>query len=113
MPYLQAGSLPDSVVVLEYKYVPNFWQRREPLHEGHLFLAKEMIAQGTCLAGGPVVPHVAHAYDGSAGEDEPTGAFFWFTTIEAAQEFYKRDPYQHADLVASHRIYDWNVAVSK
>jgi len=104
--------LPDSVVVLEYKYGPHFLQRREPHHQGHLFLAEEMIAQGTCIAGGPAAPHSEHTYDGTSYE-EPTGAFFWFTNLEAALEFYKKDPYHHADLITNHSIYDWTVSVSR
>jgi uncharacterized protein YciI len=106
------AQLPSSVVVLEYKYGPRMLERREPYHQGHLFLAQEMIEQGTCLAGGPVAPHSALGYDGSGGE-EPTGAFFWFTTLEAAQEFLEKDPYAQANLVTNYSIYDWTVAVSK
>lgn len=105
--------LPESVVVLEYKYGPRFLQRREPYHQGHLFLAQEMIDQGQCIAGGPVAPHKGQTYDGVSYSDDPTGAFFWFTNLESAQEFLEKDPYACADLVTSYSIYDWNVVVSR
>jgi len=119
-----AAALPESVVVLEYKYGPRMLQRREPYHAGHLFLVREMIQQGSCLAGGPVTQHQDYSYDGSGGRlstegydgmggAEPMGAFFWFTTIDAANEFLRKDPYALADLVTNYAIYDWNVAVSK
>lgn len=104
--------LPQSVVVLEYEYAPRLLETREPFHEGHLFLAKEMIAQGTCIAGGPIAPHSVWNYDGE-GAEEPTGAFFWFTSPEAAEEFLLKDPYANIpNMVTGYKIYDWKVAVS-
>ena len=119
-----AAALPESVVVLEYKYGPRMLERREPFHAGHLILVNEMIQQGICLAGGPVTPHRDWGYDGGGGRlstegydgtggTEPMGAFFWFTSIEGANEFLRKDPYALADLVTNYAIYDWNVAVSK
>jgi len=110
---LLKNQLPSSVVVLEYAYGPRMLQRREPYHEGHLFLASEMIEQGKCYAGGPASPHGTCSYDGSSyGGQEPTGAFFWFSDVEAANEFLEKDPYALADIVTSYKIYDWNLAVS-
>ena len=110
-----SASLPSQVIVLEYKYGPMIMQQKEPLHEAHLFLAQEMIDQGKCIAGGPIVPHQGHAMDGSSPfqHDEPSGAFFWFTSLEAAQEFKEKDPYSYADIATETKIYDWNVAVSQ
>lgn len=112
-PVLRNTEIPSSVVVLEYKYVPNMIQRREPVHEAHLALAKEYVYQGDCIAGGPVTPHVTHGYDNMTYMDQPTGAFFWFKTKEAAEQFMLDDPYAQMDLVTSYAIYDWNVVVSK
>jgi len=82
--------LPSSVVVLEYKYGPHFWLHREQHHQGHLVLAQQMITMGKCIAGGPIAPHSTHSFDGSlmygtSFSEEPTGAFFWFTSLDAAQ----------------------------
>ena len=120
LPHFSSAGLPDTIVVLEYEYAPQLLHKREPFHESHLFLAKEMIEQGDCIAGGPITPHCDHTYDGGlglgsglSGVDQPTGAFFWFTSRAAADEFLSKDPYALADLVTNYKIYDWHVAVSK
>ena len=111
------AELPDSVVVLEYKYAPHFLMHREQHHQSHLMLAEDMIRQGKCIAGGPIAPHITHSFDGTfdgvSFSEEPTGAFFWFHTLQDAQYFWAHDPYARADLVTDLKIYDWTVAVKK
>ncbi|KAL3937601.1 MAG: hypothetical protein SGBAC_007326 [Bacillariaceae sp.] len=90
--------------MLKYDYIPDVLEKRGPFREGHLGLAKEMIEEGTCLAGGPTGP---------VGMEVPTGAIFTFTNEEAAKKFVKGDPYVSNGIVTGHSIEEWNVVVEK
>lgn len=67
-------------------------------------LAKQLIADGTCLSGGPT---------GLPGEEVPTGALFVFTDLDAAKLFVEQDPYVSNGIVTGHSIEEWNVVVQK
>ena len=42
--------------ILSYDYIPDVLEKRDPYREGHLGLAKSMVADGTCVSGGPTLP---------------------------------------------------------
>jgi hypothetical protein len=42
--------------ILSYNYIPDVLEKRGPFREGHLGLAKSMVADGTCISGGPTLP---------------------------------------------------------
>ena len=90
--------------LLRYDYVPDVLEKRGPYREGHLALAKKLIADGTCLSGGPT---------GEVGMQVPSGALFIFTTSDAARLFVDQDPYISAGIVTGHSIEEWNVVVQK
>ena len=90
--------------VLKYDYIPDVLEKRGPYREGHLGLAKQLIEEGTCLSGGP---------SGPPGMEVPTGAYFIFTTEDAANAFVKGDPYVSNGIVTGHSIEEWNVVVEK
>jgi hypothetical protein len=50
--------------MLSYDYAPDVLEKRGPYREGHLGLAKGMVADGTCISGGPTLP---------PGESVPNG----------------------------------------
>jgi uncharacterized protein YciI len=90
--------------LLKYTYVPDVLERRGPFREDHLNLAKQLIAEGSCLSGGPT---------SEPGADVPTGALFIFTTEDAAKHFVEGDPYVSNEIVTKHSIEEWNVVVQK
>jgi uncharacterized protein YciI len=94
---------PSPQYVLQYDYITDVLEKRGPYRERHLELAQEMIKQGKVLSGGPYGPKGA----------TPTGAFFFFTSDEAAQEFVQKDPYVSNGIVTGHSIVEWNVVVQK
>eukprot|EP00985_Skeletonema_marinoi_P024826 scaffold17624_cov86-Skeletonema_marinoi.AAC.1 len=57
-------SAPPKRYLLNYEYIPDVLEKRGPYREGHLGLAKEMAAEGTCVSGGPFNP---------PGSDIPNG----------------------------------------
>ena len=90
--------------LLRYDYIPDVLEKRGPYREGHLDLAKKMIAEGTCLSGGPT---------GEKGMEVPSGALFIFTDFDAAKLFVDEDPYTQNGIVTGHSIEEWNVVVQK
>lgn len=98
-------ALPEKITVLEYAYIPDVLEKRGPYRAGHLELAQSLIAQDRCLAGGPFAE--------SGSNSNPAGAYFWFTSEEAAKEFVSKDPYVTNGIVTGHKIYEWSVVVQK
>jgi uncharacterized protein YciI len=90
--------------LLRYDYIPDVLEKRGPFREGHLELAKKLIAEGSCLSGGPT---------GEPGMDVPAGALFIFTDLDAAKTFVNEDPYTQNGIVTGHSIEEWNVVVQK
>jgi len=90
--------------LLRYDYIPDVLEKRTPYREGHLNLAKKMIADGKCLSGGPT---------GEPNMEVPTGALFIFTELDAAKKFVEEDPYTSGGIVTGHTIEEWNVVVQK
>lgn len=102
--YSTSTALSATQYLLRYVYIPDVLEKRGPYREGHLGLAKKLIAEGTCLSGGPTGPE---------SMEVPTGALFVFTTAEAAKLFVQEDPYVSAGIVTGHSIEEWNVVVQK
>ena len=90
--------------LLRYEYIKDVLEQRGPYREEHLKLAKQFIAEGTCLRGGPVA---------DVGNDIPCGALFLFTDAESAQAYAIKDPYVANGIVTSHTIEEWTVVVQK
>ena len=90
--------------LLRYKYIPDVLEKRGPHREGHLDLAKKMVAEGTCLSGGPT---------GERDMEVPTGALLVFTDYDAAKRFVDGDPYVRNGIVTDHFIEEWNVVIQK
>ncbi len=121
MAFLAQGSIPNKTTIatrsfsrlsplsatqylLKYEYIPDVLEKRGPYREGHLNLAKKLIAEDKCLSGGPT---------GEPSMEVPTGALFVFTDLESAELFVKEDPYVEAGIVTGHSIEEWNVVVQK
>jgi uncharacterized protein YciI len=97
-------SLASTQYLLRYEYIPDVLEKRAPYREGHLNIAKKLIAEGKCLSGGPLGP---------PGMDVPTGALFIFTDEESAKIFVEADPYVSNGIVTGHSIEEWNVLLQK
>jgi hypothetical protein len=102
--FTSSSSLAATQYLLTYNYIPDVLEMRGPYREGHLGLAKKLIAEGRCLSGGPT---------GEPGMEIPTGALFVFTDENAAKQFVKEDPYVDGGIVTGHSIQEWNVVVQK
>lgn len=102
--YSTSTALQATQYLLRYDYIPDVLEKRGPFREGHLDLAKQMIAEGTCLSGGPL---------GEVGMEVPSGALFIFTEEAAVKAFVEGDPYVSNGIVTGHTIEEWNVVVEK
>ncbi|MFN6130121.1 MAG: YciI-like protein [Planctomycetota bacterium] len=86
--------------LLIYDVVDDYVERRTPLRQQHLELAREYAARGMLVLGGALADPVDQAV-----------LVFEAETIEPVQAFVDRDPYVKHGLVHAHRIRPWNVAV--
>ena len=102
--FTSTTALQETQYLLRYDYIPDVLEKRGPYREGHLGAAKDLIAEGKCLSGGPT---------GDVGMEVPTGALFIFTDEASAKLFVEKDPYVSAGIVTSHSIEEWNVVVQK
>ena len=102
--YSTTSTLSATQYLLRYEYIPDVLEKRGPYRDGHIGLAKEMVAAGKCLFGGPT---------GEIGMEIPTGALFIFTDADAAKEYVANDPYVSGGIVTSHSIEEWNVVIQK
>ncbi len=86
--------------LLLYDLVENYLERRAPLREEHLKLAREAQARGELWVAG-------------AFGDPPEGAALVFTTDDpsVAERFAEHDPYVRQGLVRSWRVRKWNVVI--
>ena len=86
--------------LLLYDLVENYLERRVPLREEHLGLAREAQSRGELWVAG-------------AFGDPPEGAALVFTTDDpaVAERFAERDPYVRNGLVRSWRVRKWNVVI--
>ena len=99
-----SSALQATQYLLRYDYIPDVLEKRDPYREGHLGLAKQFIADGTCLSGGPT---------GEVGMEIPSGALFIFTDAESAKAYAASDPYVLNGIVTGHTIEEWNVVLQK
>ncbi len=86
--------------ILLYDLVDNYVERRAPLRDAHLGLAREAHARGELLLAG-------------AFADPVDGAALVFTTEDrtVVERFAAADPYVKAGLVTDWRIRRWNVVI--
>jgi uncharacterized protein YciI len=86
--------------LLLYDVVENYVEKRKPLREAHLELAKKARARGELVLGGAFTDPV----DGAAlvfKGDDPS----------VAERFARNDPYVVNGLVQKWRVRSWNVVV--
>jgi hypothetical protein len=95
----------DVSTLLFYEVVPDYVERRAPLREEHLRLAREARERGELLLAG------AHTDEQGAFD----GALFVFSSDDFAfaERFAQGDPYVKNGLVTRHRIRKWNVVVGE
>jgi uncharacterized protein YciI len=86
--------------LLIYDVVDDYVERRAPLRQQHLELARGYAAQGMLVLGGALSDPVDQAV-----------LVFETDSMEPVQAFVDRDPYVQQGLVRSHRIRTWNVVV--
>lgn len=86
--------------LLIYEVVENYVERRAPLRDEHLRLAREFADKRMLVLGGALAEPVDQAV-----------LVFEVDSIEPVEAFIARDPYVRHGLVRSHRIRPWNVAI--
>ncbi len=84
--------------LLFYDYIEGVVERRAPLREGHLGIAKRYLERGELLLAGAL-------------NDPTDGAVLVFNDRASAEAFAREDPYVLNGLVTSHHIREWNVVV--
>ena len=86
--------------VLLYDVVDDYVERRAPLREAHLALAREAHARGELLMAG-------------AFADPVDGAALVFATEDRSvpERFAENDPYVREGLVRAWRVRTWNVVI--
>lgn len=86
--------------LLFYDYVDDIAERRGPLREAHLGLARDAHDAGTLVAAGALV-------------DPLDGAVFMFRTDDPSviEAFVEHDPYVQEGLVTAWRVRQWTVVV--
>ena len=86
--------------LLEYDYVENIVQRREPFRAGHIAKAQDYFDQGKIIMAGATGSPV-------------TGATFVFKTDDENEihDFVSSDPYKINGLVTDWRIIPWTVVI--
>ena len=86
--------------MLLYDVVPDYLERRVPLREAHLKLAREAYARGELLLAG-------------AFADPVDGAALVFVASDGfvAERFARSDPYVREGLVREWKVRKWNVVV--
>ena len=87
-------------VILFYEIVDDYVERRTPLREEHLRLARESQARGEMLMGGAL----AEPVDGVV-------IIFRGDSTAAAEAFAKADPYVKNGLVKSWRVRKWTTVI--
>lgn len=89
-----------SYFVLEYVFVDDYLERRAPLREEHLGLARDAHQRGELLLAGALTDPVDR------------GLLVWTTSDRAVVErFAEADPYVREGLVVSWTVRPWTVVV--
>ena len=86
--------------LLLYDLVEDYIERRAPLRDAHLSLAREAHARGELLMAGAFGDPI----DGAA-------LVFIGESPAAAERFAEHDPYVRQGLVTAWRVHPWNVVV--
>ncbi len=86
--------------ILFYDLVDDYLERRTPLREAHLKLAREAVARGELFAGGALADPVDQDVIIFKGDD-----------ASVAERFAKADPYVHNGLVKKWTVRKWTVVV--
>lgn len=88
--------------VLEYDYVDDYLERRQPFRQAHLALAEALHRRRELVFAGTL-------------DDPVSGALFVFTADDPAtvEEFVRADPYVANGLVREWRVRPWNVVVGE
>lgn len=86
--------------ILFYDLVDDYLERRGPLRESHLKLAREAVARGELILGGALAEPADEALLVFKGED-----------TSVAERFAKADPYIHNGLVKKWTVRKWTVVV--
>ena len=86
--------------LLFYDYVDDIVERRAPVRDAHLALARDLHERGTLLQAGALAEPV-------------DGAVFVFEAEDRSvvEDFVRRDPYVEAGLVTAWRIRPWSVVI--
>jgi uncharacterized protein YciI len=95
---LEGDALPHYLLI--YDVVPDYVERRVPLREEHLALARAAQARGEFVMGGALADPVDGAVLVFRGESPAV-----------AEAFAQADPYVRAGLVTEWRVRHWNVVV--
>ncbi len=85
---------------LFYDYVEDVVEKRAPLREDHLALARKWKDDGRIVMAGAL-------------GTPPTGALFVFLVDDPGQveQFVAADPYVSGEIVTAHRVVPWTVVV--
>ena len=86
--------------VLQYHYVDNMLQKRDPFRAGHLAHADHHIEQGYLMAGGGFLPDIKRGM-----------LLFRCDNREIVENFAKNDPFVKGGLVTNFEIHDWGILV--
>ena len=86
--------------VLQYDYVENAVEKRAPLREAHLALARAALARGELLLGGALADPVDSALLVFRVDDEAV-----------VERFVAEDPYVRGGIVTRWRIRPWTVVI--
>jgi uncharacterized protein YciI len=86
-------------LVLEYRLVDDYLERREALRDEHLELARSAHARGELLLAGAL----PDPYD--------RALLIWTAPREVVERFVERDPYVRHGLVTGWTIRPWNVVI--
>ncbi|MBO9518271.1 MAG: YciI family protein [Porphyrobacter sp.] len=87
--------------LLTYTLAPDYLERRPAYRVEHLTLAKEAVARGELVLGGPLNP-AEEAVLLFAGEDG-----------SAAEAFARADPYVRSGIVSEWRVREWITVVGE
>jgi uncharacterized protein YciI len=88
-------------LVLEYRLVGDYLERREALRDEHLDLARAAHARGELLLAGAL----PDPYD--------RALLIWTAPRETVERFVEHDPYVRHGLVTGWTIRPWNVVIGK
>jgi uncharacterized protein YciI len=93
--------------LLLYDVVPDYVERRAPLREEHLHLAREAHERGELALAGAF----GDAFDAPTPHIEGAAIVFRGNDRSVAERFACEDPYVKNGLVTRWRVYEWKVVV--